>query len=629
MGEKSIIEELWQTKKFKIASLSISIILVATSLLHLWTGWFGISDTLMHRELALTLYLLSVFGVNAIKSKGLVSRFVSTFSFTVSLLVGIYVLKTYTSETVPMKIGVLTSWDIFIGAILVILVLEGVRRSYGLALVILALFFTVYAMYGEIFPGVFAHKNIDFATIINILLLNDDGIYGFIMGIMATYLFLFVLFGSLFGSSGGGDLFIKMATSFTNRFAAGASLTPVFASSLFGMISGSPTSNVMVTGTLTIPLMKKAGYSPEFAAAMEASASSGGQIMPPIMGIAAFVMAEFVGVDYAKLMGMAVMPAVLYFLGLSCSAYFTTKFLGIVSKPSKEKGLLLLLLEKGHLLIPLVAMVTFIILGASLMRAAFIGCFLTFVVSFLRKNTRMSLLKIIGTLEMGARQAASIGMVMAWVGIITGLISSSGFGSKLGSTLLSMAGGNLILSLVIIMIVALILGMGMTTIAVYIVVAITLAPHIINLGINPIAAHLFGFYFGCLSFVTPPVCLATYAAAALANANVVKAGIRGFLVSISGFLIPYVIVFEPALILQGTTWLRSVGIFVITAIGIVALTSGICGFLIRKNYVLERLALICGGVCLILPNMVVSFIGGIVFAVIFMWQFFTRDNSIT
>jgi TRAP transporter 4TM/12TM fusion protein len=285
-----------------------------------------------------------------------------------------------------------------------------------------------------------------------------------------------------------------------------------------------------------------------------------------------------------------------------------------------------LLFEKGHLLIPIIVLVVLIVMGSSLMRAAFVGCILTFIVSYFRKGTRMSFLEVVGTLESGARQAAPIGIVMAWVGIIMGLIASSGFGSKLGGTLLGLSGSSITLGLIITMFVALILGMGMTTLAVYIVVAVTLAPHLISLGVNLIAAHLFGFYFGCLSFVTPPVCLATYAAAALAGANVVKAGIRGFLVAISGFLIPYVIVFEPALILQGSSWVKSVVVFMVTAIGIVSLTSGISGFLIRKNSIIERVALICSGLLLILPHLTMSLLGSVIFAGVLVRQLRIRKK---
>jgi len=341
-------------------------------------------------------------------------------------------------------------------------------------------------------------------------------------------------------------------------------------------------------------------------------------------------MAEVIGVDYGKLMLMAALPALLYYWGLGCSAYFETKFLGMGPRPRKEGSLFRLLVERGHLLIPLIVLVMMILIGSSLMRAAFVGCVLILVVSLARKNTRMSFVQVLGTLEAGAKQSAPIGVVMAWVGIITALIASSGFGSKLGGTFLSVAGSNMIFVLIVTMVVALILGMGMTTVAVYIVVAITLAPPIIKLGVNPIAAHLFAFYFGCLSFITPPVCLATYAAAALAKANVFKAGIKGFLVAISGFLIPYVIVFEPALILQGPSWLRTILVFSVTAIGILALTSGISGFFLRRNNIVERIALISSGLLLIWPNTYMSIIGAVFLGGVFIEQFLRRrsDSSV-
>lgn len=596
-------------------------LLIATSLFHLWTGVMGPLESTLHRSLALSIYLSLLFLLplyrKPIRSWTQILR---PAPFVIaSVAVGVYVWSIY--DDLPNKLGNLNALDMTFGIVLIIVVLVAVKREMGWPLVFLALAFLVYTRFGSYFPGILGHRGLTTEGIIDIIFFNPDGIYGFPIGMMATFVFLFILFGAFFENIGLTDLLADLARYVAQKVTGGAALASVFASAVVGSVSGSAISNVMVTGAFTIPMMRRAGYRPETAAAIEASASTGGQIMPPIMGIAAFVMAEVMGITYVKVVVLAVVPALLYFLGVGCSVYFAAKREGIaIDRESERESLGRILRSKGFLILPLIVIVAAMITGASLMRVAMAGIASATIVGLVNPHKRFRLREFLDTLEKGARIAVSMGAILAWVGLTIGLIASSGFGSLVAGTLVRAVGDNLILILLITMVTSLVLGMGMTTVAVYVTLAVTVIPGLLNMGVHPYVAHFFAFYFGVLSFVTPPVCIATYAAAGLINANPTRAGWEGLGLTLSGFLIPFAAVYQPALMLQGSASdaVTAIGTAVL---GVVALSAGLQSYFVEYASIWERMALAAAGILLIVPNLVLSGLGALLMAGVGLLQY--------
>jgi len=590
-------------------TLVLRYLLIATSLFHLWTGVMGPLESTLHRSLALSVYLSLLFMLplyrKPIRSWTQLLRPAPFVIATVA--VGVYVWSIY--DDLPNKLGNLNELDMVFGIVLIVVVLVAVKQEMGWPLVILALCFLAYTRFGPYFPGILGHRGLLMESIVEIIFFNPDGIYGFPIGIMSTFVFLFILFGAFFENIGLTDLLTSLARYVAQKLTGGAALASVFASAVVGSVSGSAISNVMVTGAFTIPMMRRAGYKPEIAAAIESAASTGGQIMPPIMGIAAFIMAEVMGIPYIKVVVLALVPALLYFLGVGCSVYFAAKREGIaIDRESERESLWRILLSKGFLILPLIVVVAALIAGASLMRVAMAGIASAVFVGAINPHKRFRLREFLDTLEKGARIAVSMGAILAWVGLTIGLIASSGFGSLVAGTLVRAVGENLILILLITMVASLVLGMGMTTVAVYVTLAITVIPGLLNLGVHPYVAHFFAFYFGVLSFVTPPVCIATYAAAGLVNANPTRAGWEGLGLTLSGFLIPFAAVYQPALMLQGSAS-DAVAAIGTAVLGAVSLSAGLQAYFMDYASSWERLGLAAAGILLIVPNLAVSGLG--------------------
>ncbi|OGA14804.1 MAG: hypothetical protein A3H32_16640 [Betaproteobacteria bacterium RIFCSPLOWO2_02_FULL_63_19] len=588
-------------------------LLIATSLFHLWTGVMGPLESWLHRSLALSIYLSLLFLLPFYKKPVTWLALVRVAPLVLaSIAIGAYIWVIY--DDLPDKLGNLNNFDMAFGGLLIVVVLIAVKRAMGWSLVILALAFLIYTRYGPYFPGIFGHRGLPLAAIVEIIFFNMDGIYGFPIGIMSTFVFLFILFGAFFESIGLTDLLASLARYVAQRVTGGAAVAAVLASAIVGSVSGSAISNVMVTGAFTIPMMRRAGYRPEMAAAIEASASTGGQIMPPVMGIAAFVMAEVIGIPYVQVVVLALVPALLYFLGVGWSVYFAAKRAGIgIDRESAPESLGRIMRSKGFLILPLIAVVLALMTGASLMRVAMVGIVASVLVGLVNPHKRFRLREFLDSLEKGAEVAVSMGAVLAWVGLTVGLIAASGFGSLVAGTLVRSVGENLIAILLITMLISLVLGMGMTTVAVYVTLAITVVPGLVELGVNPYVAHFFAFYFGVLSFVTPPVCIATYAAAGLVGANPTKAGWEGLALTASGFLVPFAAVYQPALMLQGSA-VEAVSAIGTAFFGVVALSAGLQGYFFSRAGKWERVALAVAGILLIVPNLAVSAVGACLFA---------------
>jgi TRAP transporter 4TM/12TM fusion protein len=488
------------------------------------------------------------------------------------------------------------------GVAMVVVVLDATRRVIGWALPITALVFMSHALFIE---------GIAPQTLLDQLYMTTEGIFGSTLGVSAAYVIIFVVFGSVMERTGTGQLFMDFALSLTGRQAGGPGKVSVISSSLFGTISGSAVANVMVDGPITIPLMKRTGFKPHFAAGVEAVASTGGQIMPPIMGAAAFVMAEFLGVSYATVALWALIPSLLYYAACFGAVHFEAKRQGLVGLPREEvPRLSRVLAERGHLFIPVVVILGGMTLGYSAPYCALAGTLACFPVALLRANTRQGLrwMHVWEGLEDGAKNALAVAMACACAGLVIGSITLSGLGITFTNLVIHLAQSSLLLALVLTAMAGIILGMGMPTTPAYIVMVSLMVPAIMKLGVIEPAAHMFAFYFAILSAVTPPVALAVYAAASLAKADIWKAGWASMRIAAAGFIVPFMFVYEPALLAIGD-WPEILQAAITATIGCLALAAGLHGYLVRPAAMWERIILVVGAFLLIKPGWISDLIG--------------------
>jgi TRAP transporter 4TM/12TM fusion protein len=492
--------------------------------------------------------------------------------------------------------------ELVLGFIFTALVLEATRRVIGWALPVTALLFLGYALF---------YANTRPQQLIEIMYLTTEGIFGPTLGVSAAYVILFVLFGAFMERTGVGRLFMDFALSLTGHTAGGPGKVAVVSSSLFGTVSGSAVANVLVDGPITIPLMKRSGFRPPFAAAVESVASTGGQIMPPIMGAAAFVMAEFLAVSYLQVTLWALIPAVLYYVAVFFAVHFESKRVGLLGLPRAECPRLgTVLRERGHLFTPILVILVGLFAGYSAPLCALAGTLSCVPVALLRKGTRQGITwrTVWDALEDGAKNSIAVALACACAGIIIGVITQTGAAINFTSLVVGLARDLLPLALVLTMLAGIVLGMGMPTTPAYIVMVSLLVPALIKLGAIPPAAHMFAFYFAILSAITPPVALAVYAAAGLAKANLWEAGWTAVRVGAAGFIVPFMFVFEPTLLMIGD-WTVILHSFVSATIGTICLAAGLFGYLFRAAPVWERIFLICAAVLLIKPGLVTDLIG--------------------
>jgi len=523
------------------------------------------------------------------------------------------------------RVGVVPeTWDFIMSLMFVIAVWEMARRASGWPLAILAGLFILYGHFGSYMPGLFYHKGYDWDRMITYLF-SLDGILGLPVLASAHYIFLFVLFGAFVDSSGAGRFFVDFARCIAGRLRGGPAKVSIVSSALIGTASGSSVANVVVDGVLNIPLMKASGFRGAVAGAIEAMNSTGGQIVPPVMGAGAFLMAEILGVPYPKVALAAVIPAFFYF----GAAYFMIDFysasIGLQGLKKEELPVFhKIMLDKGYLLIPIVVLlVCLMVLMYSPYRAAIIGIISLIVVSWVRSATRMGPKKILEVLSKGARGSMEIAATCAAAGIIVGVLTQTGLGTKFAMIIFNYSGGNLYIALVFTMIIAIVLGMGMPTTAAYAICASVLAPALIQLNVPEIAAHLFIFYFACLSALTPPVALASFAAAAIASAKTWEVGWQGMRFAIAGFLIPFMFVLGPAMVLEGTTF-EIIMVVITGTMGVIALAASIQNWLLTQCATWERIVLLAAAITLIKPGLMTDLIGLALLVVVLLIQMARR-----
>ncbi|MDH3438286.1 MAG: TRAP transporter fused permease subunit, partial [Betaproteobacteria bacterium] len=527
---------------------------IAMSLFHLYTAQFGMLTVLLQRSVHYTFVMLLVFLVFPLGGE----RHKPWMEVVDVLLMVLgvasigYVVFNHqmVSEREPMS-AVANDPQFALGLIAIALTLEAARRTVGMALVLVVSAGLAYVYLGPYFPGRFGHPGWTLNEMVSFLYLGMDGIFGIPLGVSATYAFLFILFGAFLYATGVGGYFITLATSLAGRSKGGPAKVAVLSSALFGTISGATVANVYGTGNFSIPLMKRLGYSPVFAGAVEATASTGGQIMPPVMGAVAFVMADVTGIAYVNIALAALLPALIYFFALIMMVHFEAHKKNLQSLPPSEIPPRKVVLSRSYLLLPVVFLVYILIDGYSPFRAAFFAIIATVLVSLVRKETRLSVRGFFDTLAKGAQESLLIATATAAAGLIVGCISMTGIALQVTNLITGISGETLIVPLILAMVACIIMGMGMPTVPAYIIVASIAVPAIVKLGVPVIAAHMFALYFAVVAAITPPVAIAAYAAASISGGNMFRTGVTASRLGIAAFVVPYMFVYSPALLLIG------------------------------------------------------------------------------
>lgn len=514
---------------------------------------------------------------------------------------------TFNAETIVNQ-GTRFEWyQIAIGVVGILALIEVTRRCVGMPILIVAGFFILYAMiYGLTNPDFFLRLR----YFIRNLFYTKEGIFSTPVNVCSKYIVVFIIFGAFLERTGISNFFIELANCVAGRFAGGPAKVAVISSALCGMVSGSSVGNTVTTGSVTIPMMKKTGYAPEFAGAVEAASSTGGQIMPPIMGAAAFLMADFVGVPYSSIIGRAILPAILYFTGIFISVHLEAKRLNLSGIPKEKLPKMSHLLKKIYLLLPLVMLVVWVSGNyMTMQKAASYAIVLSIVVSLFDKENRITPHKVLDALVAGGKSTITVGAACGVAGIIAGTITMTGLANDLINAIVGIAGDKLIIALILTMLCCIVLGMGVPTTANYCIMAATTAPILIRMGVPTMAAHFFVFYFGIVADITPPVALAAYAGSAIAKSKPMKTAFNASKLAIAVFIVPYMFCYTPAMLLIDTTPLRVVQIAITAFIGVFAVASALEGYCFARMHMITRIVIAAGGLMLIHPALLTDVIG--------------------
>lgn len=514
---------------------------------------------------------------------------------------------TFNAETIVNQ-GTRFEWyQIAIGVVGILALIEVTRRCVGMPILIVAGFFILYAMiYGLTNPDFFLRLR----YFIRNLFYTKEGIFSTPVNVCSKYIVVFIIFGAFLERTGISNFFIELANCVAGRFAGGPAKVAVISSALCGMVSGSSVGNTVTTGSVTIPMMKKTGYAPEFAGAVEAASSTGGQIMPPIMGAAAFLMADFVGVPYSSIIGRAILPAILYFTGIFISVHLEAKRLNLSGIPKEKLPKMSHLLKKIYLLLPLVMLVVWVSGNyMTMQKAASYAIVLSIVVSLFDRENRITPHKVLDALVAGGKSTITVGAACGVAGIIAGTITMTGLANDLINAIVGIAGDKLIIALILTMLCCIVLGMGVPTTANYCIMAATTAPILIRMGVPTMAAHFFVFYFGIVADITPPVALAAYAGSAIAKSKPMKTAFNASKLAIAVFIVPYMFCYTPAMLLIDTTPLRVVQIAITAFIGVFAVASALEGYCFARMHMITRIVIAAGGLMLIHPALLTDVIG--------------------
>lgn len=607
-------------------NIIINVICIAFAVFQLYTATFGVLDAHLQRAIHLAFGFLLIFLLYPGRkswSRSSMNPLDVLFAI-VGAASALYIVVNY--QELVLRAGMNNEIDFVVGVIGTLMVFEAARRVVGWPMITVALFFMIYAFAGPYIPGIMAHRGVQVQELFDHLFFTTEGIFGTPMGVSSTFIYLFILFGSYLEATGLGKFFIDLANAIAGWAAGGPAKVAVLSSGLMGTVSGSSVGNVAGTGAFTIPMMKKLGYRPAFAGAVEAAASTGGQLMPPVMGAAAFLMAEFVGVPYFDVVKAAVIPALLYYIGVWLGVHYEAKKYGLKGTPREELPKFgPLFMEKGHLALPLAVIVYLLVSGYTPMRAALAAIVLSIVCACLRKSTRIGFREIVQGLIDGSKGVLGVLIACATAGIIIGVVTKTGVGLKVATALLDLSGGQLLPAMFFTMVTSLILGMGVPTTANYVITSTIAAPALVQMNVPVLAAHMFAFYFGIVADVTPPVALAAYAGAGIAGANPMRCGVIAAKLAIAAFIVPYIFVLAPELLMIHATPL-TITLSALTAIvGMWGVSVAMIGFCQNLLNLPQRVLFLAGGICMIIPGHITDVVGIVCLIAAFMWQ---RTNKI-
>jgi len=608
-----------------LVRLAATVIAVAMALYHMWAIAFGAPEAILFRGAHLWFALVLIFLLY--RSTGMISAAPPTlFDYTLLALGAAPIIHLFANYNYVVTriyyIDELTPADMTFAVIMVLVVIEATRRVIGWALPITAIVFLIYGL---------VIARLEPMRLLDQLFMTTEGIFGIPLSVSAAYVLIFVLFGSFMECTGTGQLFMDFALSLTGHTAGGPGKVSCVSSALFGTISGSAVANVMVDGPITIPLMKRSGFPSHFAAGVEAVASTGGQIMPPLMGAAAFVMAEFLAVSYAQVIIWALIPSVLYYIACFAAVHFEAKRRGLLGVPRAELPRLRRVLgERGHLFIPVLIILAVMYSGYSAPLAALAGTLACFPAAFLRKSTRVSVTfgNLIAAFVDGAKNCLPVALACACAGIVIGVVTLSGLGIVFTQFVVGLAKSTLLLALILTMLAGIVLGMGMPTTPAYIIMTALLVPSIIKLGVIAPAAHMFAFYFAILSAITPPVALAVFAAAGIAKSDLWTTGLAAVRIGATGFIVPFMFVYEPALLMIGP-WPTIVWSSLTASAGVVIVAAGLHGYFITRSALWQSAVLVVAGLCLIDPGLVTDIIGAAMTVFVAATQISARRAALT
>ena len=596
-------------------------LLAAFALLMVYMNLFANWDERVRRSLFVGIVIILSFLVYPAKKGSTKKNHIPIYDIVLMVLgAGAYFYFVINFKTIIGHATRISQLEVIVGIIGILVLAETCRRVVGIPILCVATVFIGYAFYsglgaGRAFPQVLK-------SIVYNLFYTTSGVIGTPIGVCSTYIALFIPFGAFLEATGISEFFIQLANSLAGASTGGPAKVAVISSALCGMVSGSSVGNTVTTGSVTIPLMKKTGYKGEFAGAVEAAASTGGQIMPPIMGAAAFLMAEMVGVQYSEIAMRAIFPALLYFTGIFITVHLEAKRLGLkgIAKEDLPK-FVPLFIRQGYLLIPLVTLVAMVMMGYTMSRSAVIATLLAILVSIPNKSTRMNPTRFVNALETGGKNTLSVAVACGIAGIIAGVVTMTGLGQILISAIVSVAGDRVIIALFLTMLTCIVLGMGVPTTANYIIMATTCAPILVNgMGINKIAANMFVFYFGIVADITPPVALAAYAGSAIAKSNPMKTALNASRLAIAAFIVPYIFAFNPAMLFIDADVVQVVIIIVTSLVGLTGVAGGLEGYMVTNMNPIQRILAVVGGLCLIIPGTITDLAGIAIVGASVVWQ---------
>ncbi len=612
--------------KNKLFSISLFVLGLTYTLFHMYTALQGpfpaYQQRVIHLSFALAMASLLKPVVPIRKLFGFPLALTMVF---VMLGIGFYGFNLF--STLWLRAAEPRLLDLIVGGLLIFFLIDSTRRMVGWPLPILAILSIIYAVFGQVMPGIIAHRGYDFARIIDMMFLGTSGIFGTPLGVSSTYIAIFVIFAAIFDAFGAGKVFIDATQAIIGWSRGGAAKVAVLASALFGTISGSAIANTVATGAFTIPLMKKTGFKPHFAAAVEAAASGGGQLMPPVMGAAAFIMADILG-SYQLVLRSGIIPALLFFVAIFIIIDLEAAKTGLKGiERSKLPVLAKVLLQGWYLLIPIVVLIYMLVIAQySPPKSAIWSIITLLIIVFVHLKKRPSIEFMLHSLSKASEGIVSVALTTACAGILIGVLFLSGLGFKLSSVLIAISGGNVLILLFFTMIASIVLGMGMPTSGAYVILAVLVAPALVDMGLSKIAAHFFVFYFGIMANVTPPVAIAAYAAAGIAEADAMRTGFTAWRLSLVGFLLPFMFALNPALLAQGS--LTNIFISVtITIVGIFALAAMLQAYFLGRLYFWQRVILFIGSLSLLFAERVSDTFGLILVSFIFIIQLYRRHNK--